>query len=436
MKGYWNREDATEEAIVDGWFHSGDMAKVDEDGYFFIVDRKKELIIRGGYNVYPREIEEVLYEHDGVLEAAVIGVPDDSMGEEVGAAVVLKQGQDVSADDLKAYVKERGRRLQVPAQDLVRRRAAQGPDGQDPQARDRSAGGGQDAADGRRLRQPRHAARRRRRRRRPPLVPGRRGRQARRPPRHAAVEGRAPRARATAPSWPRSPIGQSDVAPSKKRPPLQGRRLAGEPGVPPARPGLPGGGQDGRRPDLATRGSTSAPSGACASRRERRSTRSRRRTSRLLNPAALKATLDTGGRNLVQGSAQPRRTTCRGRRTSRRWSTRRRSRSARTSRSRPGAVVLRTELFELIQYEPSTAQVRETPLLLVPPMINKFYVADLAPGRSMIEYFVGAGPAVLHDLVAQPGRAPRRVGARRLRLGGARGARGGRDDHRLRRSRT
>jgi long-chain acyl-CoA synthetase len=82
------------------------MAKVDEDGYFFIVDRKKELIIRGGYNVYPREIEEVLYEHEGVLEAAVIGVPDDSMGEEVGAAVVLKQGQDVSADDLKAYVKE------------------------------------------------------------------------------------------------------------------------------------------------------------------------------------------------------------------------------------------------------------------------------------------------------------------------------------------
>jgi long-chain acyl-CoA synthetase len=106
MKGYWNRPDATAEAIQDGWFFSGDMAKVDEDGYFFIVDRKKELIIRGGYNVYPREIEEVLYEHEGVLEAAVVGVPDESMGEEVGAAVVLKEGQDVSADDLKAYVKE------------------------------------------------------------------------------------------------------------------------------------------------------------------------------------------------------------------------------------------------------------------------------------------------------------------------------------------
>jgi long-chain acyl-CoA synthetase len=107
MKGYWNKDDATKEVLDDdGWFRTGDMAKVDEDGYFFIVDRKKELIIRGGYNVYPREIEEVLYEHEGVLEAAVIGVPDESMGEEVGAAVVLKQGQDVSADDLKGFVKE------------------------------------------------------------------------------------------------------------------------------------------------------------------------------------------------------------------------------------------------------------------------------------------------------------------------------------------
>ena len=75
MKGYWRKPDATEETIKDGWFHSGDMAKVDEDGYFFIVDRKKDLIIRGGYNVYPREIEEVLYEHPAVREAAVVGIP-------------------------------------------------------------------------------------------------------------------------------------------------------------------------------------------------------------------------------------------------------------------------------------------------------------------------------------------------------------------------
>jgi long-chain acyl-CoA synthetase len=106
MKGYWNREDATKEAIQDGWFYSGDMAKVDEDGYFFIVDRKKDLIIRGGYNVYPREIEEVLYEHPAIQEAAVVAVPHEELGEEVGAAVVLKEGEQLSADDLKAYAKE------------------------------------------------------------------------------------------------------------------------------------------------------------------------------------------------------------------------------------------------------------------------------------------------------------------------------------------
>jgi long-chain acyl-CoA synthetase len=105
MKGYWERPDASEESIKDGWFHSGDMAKVDEDGYFFIVDRKKELIIRGGYNVYPREIEEVLYEHPAVQEAAVVGVEDEKLGEEVGAAVVLKKGEDVSEDDLREFVK-------------------------------------------------------------------------------------------------------------------------------------------------------------------------------------------------------------------------------------------------------------------------------------------------------------------------------------------
>jgi long-chain acyl-CoA synthetase len=106
MKGYWNRPDATEEAIKDGWFSTGDLAKADEDGFFFIVDRKKDMIIRGGYNVYPREVEEVIYEHPAVREAAVVGIPDDSLGEEVGAAVALKEGGDVSAEDLQAYVKE------------------------------------------------------------------------------------------------------------------------------------------------------------------------------------------------------------------------------------------------------------------------------------------------------------------------------------------
>jgi long-chain acyl-CoA synthetase len=107
MKGYWQRPDATEETMRGGWFHTGDIARVDEDGYFYIVDRKKDLIIRGGYNVYPREVEEVLYEHPKIREAAVVGVPHDEWGEEVGAAVVLHEGEELSADEVSAYVKER-----------------------------------------------------------------------------------------------------------------------------------------------------------------------------------------------------------------------------------------------------------------------------------------------------------------------------------------
>jgi long-chain acyl-CoA synthetase len=105
MKGYWNRPEATAEAIRDGWFHTGDLARVDEDGYFYIVDRKKDLIIRGGYNVYPREIEEVLYEHPAIAEAAVIGVPHPSLGEDVAAAVTLKPGAVITAEELRDYVK-------------------------------------------------------------------------------------------------------------------------------------------------------------------------------------------------------------------------------------------------------------------------------------------------------------------------------------------
>ena len=106
MNGYWKREDATAETIVDGWLHTGDLGKVDEDGYFFIVDRKKEMIIRGGYNVYPREIEEVLYEHPDVREAAVLGIPSDEYGEEVAAAVALKDGASATPEELRSYLKE------------------------------------------------------------------------------------------------------------------------------------------------------------------------------------------------------------------------------------------------------------------------------------------------------------------------------------------
>ena len=89
-----------------GWFHSGDIGRMDEDGYFFIVDRKKDLIIRGGYNVYPREVEEVLYEHPKIQDAAVVGVPHDDLGEDVGAAVVVKPGEELKPDEVSAHVKD------------------------------------------------------------------------------------------------------------------------------------------------------------------------------------------------------------------------------------------------------------------------------------------------------------------------------------------
>jgi long-chain acyl-CoA synthetase len=107
MKGYHGRPEATAEAIHDGWFSTGDIAYRDEDGYYFIVDRKKDMIIRGGYNVYPREIEEVLYGHPAVLEAAVVGVKHERHGEEVKAVLALKPGQAATAEELIAYCRQK-----------------------------------------------------------------------------------------------------------------------------------------------------------------------------------------------------------------------------------------------------------------------------------------------------------------------------------------
>jgi len=107
MKGYWNRPEATAAAIPDGWFRTGDIATRDGEGYYTIVDRKKDMIIRGGYNVYPREVEECLYEHPAVAEAAVIGIKDLDLGEEIGAAVALKPGQEADPEELKRFVRDR-----------------------------------------------------------------------------------------------------------------------------------------------------------------------------------------------------------------------------------------------------------------------------------------------------------------------------------------
>lgn len=107
MRGYYKRPEATADAIKDGWFYSGDVAHRDAEGYYFIVDRKKDMIIRGGFNVYPREIEEVLYAHPAVAEAAVIGVRHASHGEEVKAVIALKAGQSANEAEIIAYCRER-----------------------------------------------------------------------------------------------------------------------------------------------------------------------------------------------------------------------------------------------------------------------------------------------------------------------------------------
>ncbi len=106
MKGYYQRPEVNAETIVDGWFSTGDIARRDADGFYFIVDRKKDMIIRGGFNVYPREIEEVLYGYPGVVEAAVIGVPHESHGEEVKAVLALGAGQEATAEEVIAYCKQ------------------------------------------------------------------------------------------------------------------------------------------------------------------------------------------------------------------------------------------------------------------------------------------------------------------------------------------
>jgi long-chain acyl-CoA synthetase len=107
MKGYFNQPEATAETLRGGWLHTGDLARMDEDRYIYIVDRKKEMIIRGGYNVYPREIEEILYAHPDVVEAAVVGIPHLDLGEEIAAVVVLRQGACTTSEELRQFVKER-----------------------------------------------------------------------------------------------------------------------------------------------------------------------------------------------------------------------------------------------------------------------------------------------------------------------------------------
>jgi long-chain acyl-CoA synthetase len=114
MQGYWNRPDETEDVLRDGWLYTGDIAEVDEEGYFKIVDRKKDMIIVGGFNVYPRDVEEILYQNPKILEAAVIGVRSAKSGEQVKAFIVLKSGQTATEDEVEAFCRERLTAYKVP----------------------------------------------------------------------------------------------------------------------------------------------------------------------------------------------------------------------------------------------------------------------------------------------------------------------------------
>jgi long-chain acyl-CoA synthetase len=116
MKGYWRAPEATAEVLRGGWLHTGDLGHVDEDGWYTIVDRKKDMIIRGGFNVYPREVEDVLYEHPAVRDAAVIGVPDEHFGEDVAALVVLREGAQATPAELRAYLRQEVAAYKYPRQ--------------------------------------------------------------------------------------------------------------------------------------------------------------------------------------------------------------------------------------------------------------------------------------------------------------------------------
>jgi long-chain acyl-CoA synthetase len=114
VKGYWNKPEATAASFSDGWLHTGDVARLDDEGFIFIVDRAKDMVIRGGENVYSAEVEAALFEHPAVADAAVIGVPHEVLGEEVGAVVVLRPDAEATADELRAHVAERIASFKVP----------------------------------------------------------------------------------------------------------------------------------------------------------------------------------------------------------------------------------------------------------------------------------------------------------------------------------
>jgi acyl-CoA synthetase (AMP-forming)/AMP-acid ligase II len=115
IRGYLNRPDETAAAIRDGWFNTGDIARVDDDGFVYIVDRAKDMVLRGGENVYCSEVETAIYQHEAVAEVAVFGVPDERLGEDVAAAIVLRGDSSLTHDELRAFLAERISKHKIPS---------------------------------------------------------------------------------------------------------------------------------------------------------------------------------------------------------------------------------------------------------------------------------------------------------------------------------
>ena len=397
------------------------MAKVDEDGYFFIVDRKKELIIRGGYNVYPREIEEVLYEHEGVLEAAVVGVPDDVDGRggrrrrrpQGGPGRQRRRPQGLRQGAGRRTTSTRARSGSSTSCPRARRARSSSARSRCPRRPSRPDGGGR--------RQPRRAPR-------PTPAAGR-----------PAAGSRAWRARSSPPAWRRGrgrsraaapgyggelakiAIGQSDVAPSKKDRRFKDEAWRGNPAF-------------RRLAQAYLAAGKTVDDLICDAGLDERSERRVRFSAEnvldalaptnfpALNPAALKATLDTGGRNLVQGTANLVHDLSRpphipamvdekaftvGEDLARHA---RRGRAAdRAVRADPVRAEHREGARDAAAARPADDQ----------QVLHRRRRARAQHARVLRR----RGPAVLHDLLAQPGRAPRRLGPGRLRHRRARGAR-------------
>jgi long-chain acyl-CoA synthetase len=119
IRGYWNKAEATAETIVDGWLRSGDIGRVDEDGFFYVEDRLKDMILRGGENVYCAEVEAAIYEHPSIHEAAVFGIPDERLGEEVAVAIHLVEGETLTPDELRTFLSKKIAAFMIPSRMVI-----------------------------------------------------------------------------------------------------------------------------------------------------------------------------------------------------------------------------------------------------------------------------------------------------------------------------